>query len=45
MNSNELTMLLYTLGRIFKGQVKGHPGEEEITHMERLDDLALTKVR
>jgi hypothetical protein len=31
-------------GRIFKGQLNGRPGEEELTNMEQLDDLALAKV-
>lgn len=33
-----------TAGRIWKGQLNNRPGEEEITHMEKLDHLALSKV-
>lgn len=33
-----------TAGRIRKGQMRGQNGEETITHMESLDDLALSKV-
>ena len=33
-----------TAGRILKGQLKGNNGEEEITIMESLDHLALSKV-
>lgn len=33
-----------TTGRIWKGQLKNKSGEEEITHMEKLDHLALSKV-
>ena len=33
-----------TAGRIYKGQSKGNTGEEELTYMEQLDDLALSKV-
>ena len=33
-----------TAGRIWKGQLQNKNGEEEITHMESLDHLALSKV-
>lgn len=33
-----------TAGRIRKGQLKGHSGEEEVTWMESLPHLALSKV-
>lgn len=33
-----------TAGRIRKGQLKGNNGEEEITNMEKLDYVALSKV-
>lgn len=33
-----------TAGRIRKGQLKGNPGEEEVTFMESLPHLALSKV-
>lgn len=33
-----------TAGRILKGQLKGFNGEEEITNMEALDNVALSKV-
>ena len=33
-----------TSGRIWKGQLKNKPGEEEITYMEKLDYVALSKV-
>lgn len=33
-----------TSGRIWKGQLKNKPGEEEITNMEKLDYVALSKV-
>lgn len=34
-----------TAGRIRKGQVKNNNGEEEVTNMEKLDNLALSKVQ
>ena len=33
-----------TAGRMLKGQLKQKSGEEEVTNMEKLDDLALSKV-
>ncbi len=33
-----------TAGRILKGQLKGNTGEEEITAMESLDHVGLSKV-
>lgn len=33
-----------TAGRIRKGQLKGHNGEDEVTFMESLPHLALSKV-
>lgn len=33
-----------TAGRIKKGQMKGNNGEEEVTYMESLPHLALSKV-
>ncbi len=33
-----------TAGRIRKGQLKGNNGEEEVTYMESLPHLALSKV-
>lgn len=34
-----------TAGRILKGQLKGNNGEEEITFMESLDHVGLSKVK
>ena len=34
-----------TAGRIFKGQLNGKTGEETITNMQSLDDVALSIVR
>lgn len=34
-----------TAGRIHKGQKKNQSGEEEVTYMESLDNVALSKVR
>lgn len=33
-----------TAGRILKGQLKGFNGEEEVTNMEAMDNVALSKV-
>lgn len=33
-----------TAGRIWKGQLKNRSGEEEVTNMESLDHVALSKV-
>jgi hypothetical protein len=43
---NKLIKLKFkiTAGRIFKGQLKGNNGEEEVTYMESLPHLALSKV-
>ena len=34
-----------TAGRILKGQLKGNNGEEEVTFMESLDHVGLSKVK
>lgn len=34
-----------TAGRIMKGQLKGGNGEEEVTNMEAMDNVALSKVK
>ena len=38
-------MSTITAGRILKGQKKGNNGEEEVTVMESLDHVALSKVK
>jgi hypothetical protein len=37
-------MTTVTAGRIYKGQQKGKTGEEELTFMEQLSDIGLSKV-
>lgn len=43
-NTFNINNLFNKAGRILKGQLKGNNGEEEVTNMESLDHVALSKV-
>ena len=44
MISSFILIFYLKAGRILKGQLKGDNGEEEVTFMESLDHVALSKV-